>query len=49
MAEEKKEQQAQDEQTTMESSEFTSLLKKEFKPKSDRAREAVESAVIPFQ
>ena len=30
---------------TLEASEFTSLLKKEFKPKSDRAKDAVESAV----
>ncbi len=31
--------------TTMEVSEFTSLMTKEFKPKSDRAREAVDGAV----
>jgi type VI secretion system protein ImpC len=31
--------------TTQESSDFTALLSREFKPKSDRAREAVESAV----
>ena len=30
---------------TQEASEFASLLDREFKPKSDRAREAVESAV----
>jgi len=35
----------QPEGATMETSEFASLLKKEFKPKSDRAKEAVESAV----
>jgi len=44
MAEEKaQEGQAQGE--TIEVSEFSSLLKKQFKPKSDRAREAVETAV----
>ncbi len=44
MAEEKaQESQAQGE--TIEASEFSSLLKKQFKPKSDRAREAVETAV----
>src|SRR6202043_2466364 len=31
--------------TTQETSEFAALLDREFKPKSDRAREAVESAV----
>lgn len=45
MAEAKQESQAQAGAATMEASEFSSLLKKEFKPKSDRAREAVESAV----
>lgn len=30
---------------TLDSSDFSSLLKKEFKPKSDRAKEAVENAV----
>jgi len=44
MADEKKEQ-AQPEAQTMEASEFSSLLKKEFKPKSTRAKEAVENAV----
>ena len=43
MAEEK-EQQAQ-QGGTVELSEFSSLLKKEFKPKSDRAKDAVETAV----
>jgi type VI secretion system protein ImpC len=44
MADEKaQESQAQGE--TIEASEFSSLLKKQFKPKSDRAREAVETAV----
>lgn len=32
-------------EATIEASEFSSLLTREFKPKSDRAREAVESAV----
>ena len=31
---------------TVEASEFASLLKKEFKPQTDRAREEVESAVL---
>ncbi len=44
MAEEKK-AQAQPEAVTIEAGEFESLLKKEFKPKSDRAKEAVEKAV----
>src|SRR5262245_55526684 len=30
---------------TIEASEFSSLLEKEFKPKSDKAREAVQTAV----
>ncbi|MEL7338380.1 MAG: type VI secretion system contractile sheath large subunit, partial [Planctomycetota bacterium] len=30
---------------TLEASEFSSLLQKEFRPKSDQAKEAVESAV----
>ena len=30
---------------TLESSDFSALLQKEFKPKSDRAKEAVENAV----
>jgi type VI secretion system protein ImpC len=38
-------QEGQQAESTIESSEFTSLLKKEFKLKSDRAREAVEEAV----
>ena len=45
MAESNPEAQAQAEATTMEAGEFTSLLKKEFKPQSDRAKEAVEKAV----
>jgi type VI secretion system protein ImpC len=44
MAEEKREGAAP-EQETLEASEFASLLKKEFKPKSNRAQEAVEGAV----
>jgi type VI secretion system protein ImpC len=36
---------ATDATTTQETSEFAALLDREFKPKSDRAREAVESAV----
>lgn len=44
MADEKSEGKAP-EQETMEQSEFDSLLKQEFKPKSDRAQEAVEGAV----
>ncbi|MCU0727535.1 MAG: type VI secretion system contractile sheath large subunit [Planctomycetes bacterium] len=43
MAEQKREQQA--EGAPLEANEFSSLLQKEFKPKSDRAREAVASAV----
>jgi len=41
------EQQLQNEQTggTLEMSDFGSLLQKEFKPQSDKAKEAVESAV----
>jgi len=38
-------EQQQPEGAQMEVSEFDSLLKKEFKPKSDRAREAVKNAV----
>jgi type VI secretion system protein ImpC len=38
-------QQAQGQAATAESSEFSTLLAKEFKPKSDRAKEAVETAV----
>lgn len=45
MAEENAQQQEQQAATTMEMSEFTSLLQKEFKPKSDRTREAVETSV----
>ncbi|MBW3598200.1 MAG: type VI secretion system contractile sheath large subunit [Planctomycetes bacterium] len=37
--------QAQGEATTLEAGDFSSLLQKEFKPKTDRAREAVEKAV----
>jgi type VI secretion system protein ImpC len=43
MAEQKREQEAQG--AAFEPNEFSSLLQKEFKPKSDRAREAVASAV----
>ncbi len=45
MAEEKTQAEGKAEGATFEASEFSSLLKKEFKPRSDRAREAVESAV----
>lgn len=46
MAEEKQnELQQQAEAVTIEASEFESLLKKEFKPKSDRAQEAIKNAV----
>ena len=44
MADEKSEGKAP-EQETLEQSEFDSLLKQEFKPKSDRAQEAVTEAV----
>jgi type VI secretion system protein ImpC len=44
MAEEKLQSQGA-EAGALEASDFSNLLKKEFKPKSDRAREAVESAV----
>ncbi len=44
MAEEKK-QDVAPEQEVLEAGEFASLLNKEFKPKSDRAKEAVEGAV----
>ncbi|HTQ43579.1 MAG TPA: type VI secretion system contractile sheath large subunit [Polyangiaceae bacterium] len=44
MAEEKAQSQSA-QAGTFEASEFSGLLKKEFKPKSDRQREAVESAV----
>ena len=43
MAEEREQQAEQG--GTVELSEFSSLLKKEFKPKSDRAKDAVETAV----
>lgn len=39
------EAQVQAGETTLEASDFSSLLEKEFKPKSDRAKEAVENAV----
>jgi len=45
MAEANPEAQAQDASTTIEASEFESLLKSEFKPKSDKAQEAVQNAV----
>lgn len=47
MAENNPESQAEStaEATTLEAGEFASLLQKEFKPKSDRAKEAVEEAV----
>jgi type VI secretion system protein ImpC len=45
MPEEKADAQPTPEATTMEVGEFSSLLRKEFKPKGDRAREAVEEAV----
>jgi type VI secretion system protein ImpC len=45
MADEQAAAVEQEEQTTLEVDEFSSLLKKEFKPKSDRAKEAVETAV----
>ena len=45
MAETDTEAQAQAEAATIEADEFSSLLQKEFKPKSDRAREAVANAV----
>jgi type VI secretion system protein ImpC len=45
MAETAQSAQAQPEAETLEASEFSSLLQREFKPKSDQAREAVESAV----
>lgn len=43
MAEAKKDQQAG---ATLEADQFTSLLQKEFKPKTDRARAEVENAVL---
>lgn len=39
------ESQPQPEAVAMEAGEFSSLLQKEFKPKSDRAKEAIETAV----
>jgi type VI secretion system protein ImpC len=41
-----KEDAKQTQTTTVEAGEFASLLKKNFKPQSDRAREEVESAVL---
>ncbi|MCB1768475.1 MAG: type VI secretion system contractile sheath large subunit, partial [Candidatus Competibacteraceae bacterium] len=45
MAETSQDTQVQGEVETLEASEFSSLLQREFKPKSDQAKEAVESAV----
>ena len=45
MAQTGSEVQSQAEVTTEQESGFASLLKKEFKPKSDKAKEAVENAV----
>lgn len=45
MAETSSSAQAQPEVQTLEISDFSSLLQREFKPKSDQAKEAVESAV----
>jgi len=45
MAEAEQDAQAQAETETLEAGDFSSLLTKEFKPKSDRAKEAVETAV----
>ena len=45
MAEEMKDQKQAAEPVAIEQSEFESLLKKEFKPKSDHAKEAIDSAV----
>jgi type VI secretion system protein ImpC len=45
MAEEKQKETQAAEALTMEVNEFETLLKKEFKPKSDRAKEAITSAV----
>ncbi len=45
MAEEEKETEGGAAAATIEASEFSSLLQKEFKPKTDRAKEAVEEAV----
>src|SRR3954467_7640890 len=45
MADPKSQQDAQAEVGTVEVTEFDSLLRKEFKPKTDEAKEAVERAV----
>src|SRR5215471_19622195 len=45
MADPKSQQDAQAEVGAVEASDFDSLLKKEFKPKTDEAKEAVERAV----
>src|ERR1700758_3510416 len=45
MAEPTPEGQAQQTEGTLEMSDFANLLQKEFKPKSDKAKEAVETAV----
>src|ERR1700704_292201 len=45
MADPKSQQDAQAESGTVEVTEFDSLLRKEFKPKTDEAKEAVEKAV----
>ena len=45
MAETETDAQAQGEAGAIEASEFSSLLNKEFKPKSERSKEAVEHAV----
>ena len=45
MPESTQESTSQDQVETLESSDFSSLLDKEFKPKSERAKEAVENAV----
>lgn len=45
MAKEEKKQSQTPEAATMETSEFESLLQREFKPKSDRAKEAIDTAV----
>jgi len=45
MADEQTQAEAQPEAEALEAGDFSSLLEKEFRPKSDRAREAVENAV----
>jgi type VI secretion system protein ImpC len=45
MAEQQRDPQAAPQAATVEGGDFASLLNKEFKPQSDRAREEVESAV----